>query len=156
MDIGTAFDIRAYPTDSGARVSVTEGRVALVNTRSAQRSTDSLGAGDVALLSDHGTTHIERGRDLRAYTGWTTGRLVFAHARLSTVVTDLARWYGLHLSIGDSALANEHVTLTLTTEPGEEAVAVLCGVAGASCQSRSDGSILLAPLRASHRTRVNH
>jgi ferric-dicitrate binding protein FerR (iron transport regulator) len=155
-DIGTAFDVRAYPTDSGARISVTEGHVSLVNTASAARSSDSIGAGDIAMLSGDGVTHIDRSQDVRAATGWTTGRLVFAHARLSTVVTDLGRWYGLHLLIGDSVIANEHVTLTLTTEPAEEAVAVLCRVAGASCQTRSDGSIQLATLRADRRTRANH
>ncbi len=143
-DIGTTFDLRAYPDDSVASVAVVEGRVAV--TRAPPDLTPSLEAGDVATI-DRGVLTVAHVGDVEAYVAWTTGRLVFQHTPLGTVAAQLTRWYGVPFRVADTTLAAQHVRLTLTTQPVAEAAAGLCAIADADCSRDREGAIVITPKR---------
>ncbi len=116
-DVGTAFDVRAYPEDTGARIVVAEGAVAVTVAggcsvglrtgngmrRGAPCRADAR-AGDVATVSETGIA-IRHRADIAGLTAWTQGRLVFEDAPLSEVVRELARAFDLEITVADSSLA---------------------------------------------------
>ncbi|MCR4339816.1 MAG: DUF4974 domain-containing protein [Gemmatimonadaceae bacterium] len=95
-DIGTKFVVRAYDLKRPVDVAVTEGVVLVADAR--------LGQGDVGRLDATGAVSVQRGVDLRPYTSWTTGRLVFDDTPLIDALPTLERWYDLDITVVDGAL----------------------------------------------------
>ncbi len=121
-DIGTAFDVRAYPDDPGARIAVAEGEVAVAAPGEPVReqgpvstSRYQLRAGDVATVRATDVT-VTRDADIAALTGWMRGQLVFDNALLSTALADIGRWYDLDIRVPDGGLPPVHVTAAFADE----------------------------------------
>lgn len=129
-DVGTTFDVRAYPGDSGTRVVVTEGRVALQTpgASSAPHEARILEAGELGRVDERGMVGVHR-VDPQRYTAWVQGRLVFDESPIAEVAGQVARWYGTPVVIGDSSLASRDFTGTF--EDGESLPDVLAVVAAA-------------------------
>jgi transmembrane sensor len=131
-DIGTAFDVRAYPEEAGARIAVAEGAVSVTPAGRCGAGVRAEGepcgaearAGDVATAGD-GRVAVERGVDVASLTGWTRGELTFRNVALGEVTTDLSRWFGVEIRLADPALARRLVTATVTDEPLDAALNVL-------------------------------
>jgi ferric-dicitrate binding protein FerR (iron transport regulator) len=123
-DLGTDFDVRAYP-GSGPAVGVRSGRV--------------------SVQTAHGTTIIEGGLigSLDAaskamvvspappdYFEWIRGRLAFHNTPLREVAAQLGRAYDLDFRVPDPTLSARSVTITVPSGTLEEALALLNDVAG--------------------------
>lgn len=146
-DIGTAFDVRAYPEDSGVRIAVAEGTVAVSAPVAATVREQPLQAGDVATVAQSGIA-VEHGMDVARLAGWTAGRLTFAHTPLREVATELSRWYGVPVRLGDQALGNQPVLATFTQSNVAEALEVLAPAAGATViQDEAGNGYTLVPVR---------
>ncbi len=124
-DVGTAFDVRAYREDATARIAVAEG-VVMVGEVTAH-------AGDVATASN-GRIAVTHRADVTALIAWTRGALVFRDTPLRVAAADLARWYGLDVTVMDSRLIDRPVTGTITTEPVDEALRLIAHAAGADAR----------------------
>jgi ferric-dicitrate binding protein FerR (iron transport regulator) len=120
-DVGTAFDVRAYATDTAVQVAVAEGRVGVsagptsVDAHTAgreQRMVSALGAGDLATISEAGRIGTAHNADLAPYIGWTAGELVFRDTPLRDVVPVLERWYGVRIVLTDPALGGRPIYAT--------------------------------------------
>ena len=124
-DVGTRFDVKAYPGDGAIRVAVADGRVGVADGRAGVASGAAgpaeslLVAGDVASVTN-GTTVIEHGATVAAMTAWTDGRLEFAEAPLRDVLPDLARWLDLDLQVADSALLGRRLKSGFRAGPADE------------------------------------
>ncbi len=123
-DVGTAFDVRAYPEDAGAQIAVVEGEVVV-----GSRGELPVRAGDVATVGN-GEVAVAHGVDVATLAGWAQGRLAFANAPLRDVLPVLDRWYGVTVRASDPALLAQPVTITLTSELPGEAVAAIGAVMG--------------------------
>lgn len=108
-DIGTKFVVRAYGPNQPVVVAVTEGAVVLAGALLYQ--------GDLGRLEPDGAVRIRRGVDLRSYTSWTEGRLVFDDMLLSEAIPVLERWYDVDIIVGDSASYDRRLFATLGSEP---------------------------------------
>ncbi len=139
-DVGTAFDVRAYPEDAGARIAVADGAVAvsvaggcLVGLRTGRgTSPDATGAsssavaresgpcsadaraGDVATVGG-GEVALEHEVDVGALAAWRDGRLAFDATPAREVLAELARWYDVDVQLSDSTLGAKPLTATLDT-----------------------------------------
>jgi transmembrane sensor len=122
-DLGTTFDVQAYPEAATTRVVVAEGRVAVRGV--------SLAAGQVAVLEQRGPARVTSGAHVEDYLAWRTGRLVFDATPVPDVLVTLARWYDVDLRLGDPALALRHVTATYTNAPLDEVLTSLAATLGA-------------------------
>lgn len=123
-DIGTAFAVRSYPTDSAVQIVVREGRVAMSGV-------GPLAAGDVGILAHDGRTRLRHGADVGALLGWLDGRLSYQDAPLARVVDDLRRWHGADIVIADSAMASLPFTGEidgLAARPAVQLVAATLGL----------------------------
>ncbi len=134
-DVGTAFDVRAYPEDAGAWIAVADGAVAigtLARCPAGSGPSCEIQArmGDVATVAA-GTVTVTHGADVTALTSWARGMLTFTDVPLRSVVLELRRWYGADVAIGDQGLAERRVTIAFGQEPVGEAVKFLAATAGA-------------------------
>src|SRR5690606_20588558 len=130
--VGTAFAVRAYQSD-GERVEVvvTEGRVVV---RAAGVHADSgtfLVRGDRGVTNGTGQVAVEQGVDVDRLVAWTGGRLSYDRAPVRDVVRDMERWYDLDITVTDSAIARDRVTITLDHALAGDALRRLSTVLGA-------------------------
>jgi transmembrane sensor len=118
-DLGTQFDVRAYPEDSATRVVVTEGVVAL-------SPRVRLSAGQLARIDANGVVGPVAMTRAAALIGWTRGHLEFADVPLRDALVELSRWYDLDLRVDDPAEEGRRLTIAFTDAPADD---VLHGVA---------------------------
>ncbi len=155
-DVGTAFDVRAYPEDAGARIAVAEGAVAvsaemprgsrLLSPISPllSRATE-LRVGDMATVGQSGVA-VERGVDVASLAAWRHGELVFAKAPLREVLAGLGRWYDLDIRLGDAALGDRPVLVaSVKDEPVDNVLNGLAVTFGVRLQ-RTGRLVVFAPV----------
>jgi transmembrane sensor len=111
-DLGTTFTVRATG-DQGVRVAVTSGSVSLARAQVTPNDSVVLRPGDAGTLGVDGRTLVERNGAAEADTAWTVGRLVFTNAPISTIRTEVRRWYGIDMQF-DSSFAGSHLSTTFT------------------------------------------
>ena len=143
-DLGTSFDVRAYPEDDYLQVVVAAGRVAL--RAGGGDSVLSLRSRDRGVLDAHGGLRATSGVSLGDYLGWTRGTLVFHDAPLGEVVTQLERWYDVDIAVSGVAGSGERLTIAFATRSVDEALAMLAQVVDARW-TRSGKTALLTPSR---------
>jgi ferric-dicitrate binding protein FerR (iron transport regulator) len=141
-DLGTSFDVRAYPEDDYLQVVVAAGRVALRGGDSVL----SLRSRDRGVLDARGVLRATSGVALGDYLGWTRGTLVFHDAPLDEVVTQLERWYDVDIAVSGVAGSDERLTIAFATRSVDEALAMLAQVVDARW-TRSGRMARLTPSR---------
>lgn len=107
--LGTTFGVRAY---DGIRVAVAEGRVSVSNT--------ILTAGDVATVIG-GVPSVAHNANVSSTLAWTTGRLEFRDTPIAEALTQLSRWYGIHMT-AESRFKGLQVTGALDNASAETAI----------------------------------
>jgi transmembrane sensor len=119
QDIGTRFDLRAYPRDSGIRLVVAEGAVAMRMRRSALSPTAPvlLTRGMMATTGADGVVRLRSGIAADRYLAWSDGRLTFDDTPLSDAVDEIGRWYDLDIRLADTRLASKRLTATFDDPP---------------------------------------
>lgn len=147
-DVGTSFDVR---NDSGSRVRVvvTSGSVALRSTVS--NDSTLLSAGDVGVVQTDGRVSARHGAPIAPYLAWMRDSLIFREAPMAEVSSNLRRWYGVSLDVEDSALARQHLTMTLAGDPLDRVLRIIGLQLGAAVEHRGDSAIV-RPLTRSPRT----
>ena len=110
-DLGTEFVVRAYPGSDSVQVLVTSGRVALAARRDLRAVLDS---GQLGVIAGGAAPVVTREADLTRYLAWRDGRIVFRNVTLSAVATELGRWYDASFVVGDSAIADKHLSVELS------------------------------------------
>ncbi len=164
-DIGTAFDIRAYPEDAGVRIAVAEGAAAVTAASECRVATGGKAttpcvvearAGDVATVKGDEVTVRHRG-DVGVYTVWIQGGLVFEDTPLRDAVRDLARAFDLDITVADSALLSQPITASFGPEPVEEALDLVTLAVGARYE-RSGRKVIIRqqPAGAERTTPARH
>lgn len=127
-DVGTVFDVRAYASDSLVQVAVEDGRVAVQARHNGGQPVTPLGAGDVATVSAAGSIARSHSTDVARYLAWTRGTLTFHAAPLRAVLVELDRWYGVEVTVADSAMLSRLVTANWSSEASSDALADLAAM----------------------------
>lgn len=105
--LGTKFNVRDYPTDAEASVSLAEGSVSMSSMRMA--STER-----VLTPGQRATVNKETGRirvddyEVANAIQWTNGILVFDGESLRDIVNDLERCYNVRITVKTPSLYNLH------------------------------------------------
>ena len=124
--VGTAFDVRAYPSDTVVQVTTAHGKVAL---RSRASSIDGGGAlverGQRGTVDTSGYVRVVSGADVDREIGWTRGQLSYQLVPLQALLSDLGRWYDVDFALANPALANVRVTITFDSATADDAVSQL-------------------------------
>jgi len=137
-DIGTRFDLRAYPADSGTRVAVAEGAVtigsAFADSTAAMPTGEGIlvRRGEVGRLDAQGHAATAMIGSDAEFFGWTQGRLVFVRAPLRDVLASIGRWYDVDIRIPDASLAGRLVTADFSTQSPADMILALAQAVNAS------------------------
>lgn len=145
-DIGTRFDLRAYPGDATVMVAVAEGSVALGPSRAGATGAPSvLKSGEVGTIDSVG--HVSADRDGRAssYLGWAGGTLSFVNRPLPEVLRTIARWYDLDVRVADARLARRLVTAEFSRQSTGSAMIDALAIAMDATVERNGRVITLRP-----------
>jgi transmembrane sensor len=124
--LGTAFLIRHTAGDSHIHVAVGEGKVR-VTAPTLRRSGVTLTAGTVGDITDS-TVYVRQLEENTQSTEWRRGQLVFHHASVAAVLRTLSQWYGYQFRCADSMLAQQDVTIGISTRSSSSAFATLKSV----------------------------
>jgi ferric-dicitrate binding protein FerR (iron transport regulator) len=111
-DIGTRFDVRAYPAERTVRVVVADGAVSL---RGALTEPVVLPRGTLGVV-DSTAVRVTQGVTVDEYLAWSQGRLTFTNARMVDVVSELSRWYDIDVQLGSAKLRDVRLTLALNED----------------------------------------
>jgi ferric-dicitrate binding protein FerR (iron transport regulator) len=141
-DIGTQFDVRAYERDTVVRVAVRDGAVSLT----AGGAPVLVRANDLAVLSPSGGIMVSRDLDVAAYTGWTTGTLLFRDVPLRDVVRELSRWYDVDIALASPALAVRRITLTVGDTATDHTLQAVAALAYARVERRGRHVLITSDL----------
>ncbi|HKT06788.1 MAG TPA: FecR domain-containing protein [Gemmatimonadaceae bacterium] len=137
-DLGTVFDVRAYPSDPRVRVVVAEGRVAVHAARDAR----IVDRGHLAQWDSSGAVTMRKVDPLR-FVAWTTGTLAFDATPLGDVAKDLTRWYGATVILGDSSLTRRDFTGSFDRESLTDALAIIARGTRTRLAWRGDTAVLV-------------
>jgi ferric-dicitrate binding protein FerR (iron transport regulator) len=105
--LGTRFAVRSPVAGAGSRVSVEEGRVAVTPLPVAGRAPTSRGvlsAGDVALVRN-GAAVLGRLPEGRPVAEWRSGGLAAVDEPLAVVLAEVARRFGVEITLDEAARA---------------------------------------------------
>jgi len=149
--LGTTFDVQRYEGDRAASVTVVDGKVAVMGARTT-RALATLTAGMTGIVTDSSDATVTLG-DASHVVTWVDGQLVFHKAPTSVVLAALTRWYGYQFRVTDSTLADERLTLWLSTESSAAALKTLKQVLNAdlTVDHHADHDVVtLTPRRGAH------
>jgi ferric-dicitrate binding protein FerR (iron transport regulator) len=113
-DIGTEFVVRAYASDSSARVAVLSGVVSLARIVRDSTVVNAVPAilrmGDVGIVRGRNPVVVSRAASAAEDSAWVSGTMSFDDATVQAVALDLGRWFGVDVHVDDAALAGRHVS----------------------------------------------
>jgi transmembrane sensor len=88
-DIGTAFNVEAYPDESMIRTALVEGSVKVITAEQAK----TLVPGDLAAVK-YGSTHIDiKKAVMEEVTAWKNGQVSFNGKTVEEIMRQVSRWY---------------------------------------------------------------
>ncbi len=107
--LGTAFNVRAYPTEDKVEVTVVRGKVALVETKETQKAV-LLEAGNAGSYDKaKKTVQKEEAPKVNA-DSWKTEKLVFENTQLNEVIESLERYFNVDIEASNPSVLNCHFT----------------------------------------------
>jgi transmembrane sensor len=127
-DLGTQFAVRAYPEDSGARVVVREGKVAILAAADG-KSARVVEPGQLGRLTEGDLPTVEQVDTAVAF-AWLEGRLVLEGIPLREALPELGRWFDLDFRLADSGLGDVPLSATLKSRPSPDVLANLAASLG--------------------------
>ncbi|WP_372634956.1 FecR family protein [Fodinibius sp.] len=124
-DLGTAFNVRAFPGDDNVQVAVTEGKVTLWSEQQTEEEATELNPGQFGYLSltDH-TIEIDEFKN-NNYLSWMSGRMEFDDIPLRDVSKQLSRIYGVSFEYANRQLKDLVLSADFERESLEKALEVI-------------------------------
>ena len=96
--LGTSFNVKAYPLENNIRVAVATGKVSVMG-KDAKENGVRLEPGLMAAFSKTTRTFSTKEFDWESELGWKDNNLVFKEARISAVIYELSKWYGVEFTL---------------------------------------------------------
>lgn len=147
-DIGTRFDLRAYPFDDAVTVAVVEGAAAISDSHVIPGGRKAaplvLRAGDVGEVDHDGSVVRNVKASAGSYLSWSTGTLSFRNRPLPEVLRELSHWYGIEVRVLDAQLARRTITADFARDSSSATIDALALTLNATVE-RTPHAITLAP-----------
>jgi ferric-dicitrate binding protein FerR (iron transport regulator) len=107
-DVGTEFNISAYPTDSIFRTTLIEGSIDLLDNKG--KKIEALAQNETFCFNKNNADFGIEKIDPLLVTGWTDNKFVFINQPLSQIFKTFEQWYGAQIIIEDKDISNEVYT----------------------------------------------
>ncbi len=127
--LGTAFNISFYKYLKSVSISVTQGKVSVINFgQNRQPAKSILVAGDkISINKLSGKTTYFKIDVADDAMGWTTGKLIFDNKSLSEVAHVLSDRFNTEIGFADNSIMRYHVTATFnSTDRLSDIIKMLC------------------------------
>ena len=110
-DLGTEFNIRAYPEDDNFATTLIEGDVEILDGN--ENLIYNMNPGENAVFNRiSGSFKVEK-TDVSIYSSWKENKFVFIDKNLLQICQELEKWYGIHVTIENPAHASSNYTCIL-------------------------------------------
>jgi ferric-dicitrate binding protein FerR (iron transport regulator) len=139
---GTAFNVKAYPGEKTSETSLIRGKVEVtINARPEEKyilkpneklvvrdesvsttTNDLLAEKKPEPLIELGYVNFVPNDSAAIETSWVYDRLIFDDELLSDIARKMERWYGVHITITDAAVASQQLTYTIKRETISQAL----------------------------------
>jgi transmembrane sensor len=117
IDIGTKFNVKAFPNEENIIVSLEEGKVEVSTNESGVKKENKVLAPSQQLIYDK---EKEASRidsfDFQKVIGWKDNILIFDNEQLSDVLISLERYFGVKFEIADQSFASRPVKANFRNE----------------------------------------
>lgn len=120
---GTEFNVNAYLDEEDSKVTLTHGKVEVIDYKS--RKNEILHEGEKAILNSQTDEIKIVPADVYVETAWKDGKLVFHREKLSSIVRRLSRKYGASIQLEGETINNYEYTATFSHETLEEILDLL-------------------------------
>lgn len=110
-DLGTSFNVSAYPHESSQSVVLVEGKVQ-INTPEGQKIGE-MEPGQIAVKTDGSSALKIQNTDPYFYTSWKDGKVVFDGERLEDIAKKIERWYNVDITFDKEGLKNYRLSGTI-------------------------------------------
>lgn len=143
-DLGTEFSVRRYLGERATRVVVGEGSVALRGAADSGVAAPpaELTAGDLGRVGSDGRAPVVERVNAQRYLAWTDGWLVFHDAMLSSVASELARWYDIDIVVADSSLLSRRLEASFKAATADDALHIVASSLGVNIERHGRQAII--------------
>ena len=141
-DLGTSFNVSAYPSDSRIETVLTEGKLSINqnNVGLFDQATELI-PGQLASFNRQTNQTIIKTVDVENYTLWTQGMMKFESADLNRIVKKLERFYNISFQFDDPKLGELKISGKLELkEDLNEVIERIAHTASVNIISKGDGS----------------
>jgi len=107
-DLGTTFNIKAYPEDNTVETSLVEGKADILNANG--NSLVALNPGDCALYFAEENKIELKSITQNVLSAWRDGKFVIRDQRLEDIFKELSRWYDVDFRFENQALRDYRYT----------------------------------------------
>lgn len=107
-DLGTNFNISAYPDDEYFRTTLMEGKISILNNQN--RAIKSLDINQTFSYNKRNHTYKIEELNPTVVTGWKENKFVFIDKPLDKICQEIEKWYGVSITINDESLKNDKYT----------------------------------------------
>ncbi|HKJ43719.1 MAG TPA: FecR family protein [Sunxiuqinia sp.] len=107
-DLGTSFNISAYPEDDYFRTTLFNGKIAVLNSQN--EAIKALDVNQTFSYNQRNHTYKIEQLDPTVVTGWKENKFVFIDKPLAEICHEIEKWYGVIIIINDANLKSENYT----------------------------------------------
>ncbi len=101
-DIGTEFNVRAYPGDENISASLKSGKIEILSPD--HKPLAEMSPNDIFILNKPANKFKIEKTDPQFITGWKEGKFIFIDKNLREICDDLEEWYGVKIFIQNDLL----------------------------------------------------
>jgi ferric-dicitrate binding protein FerR (iron transport regulator) len=124
--LGTAFNIRAYPADKAIAITVTSGKVQVLNENA---SVGLLGENQQLRFDKGSKALVECKVDVKPLIAWKPEEVAFDDITMEEAARRIGQWFGVTVGFVNPVVKQCRVTATFYREDDlEEIMTVVCGV----------------------------
>jgi len=134
--LGTKFNIRGWGQTGNVGVVVTEGTVSLKSTDFGGGDSVVISEGQLSVLRQNESPTSPRSVDVSRYLGWVRNDIIFDNAPVYEVLDQLDRWYDIRISLPDSSIGMERISIHITKKSLKDILDLLAALTGLSYEQK--------------------
>ena len=136
-DIGTSFEVKAYPEEKQISVAVETGSVAVEKNLAGRKPAvlaNAMIKNQQLIYNKANDSHTLNKIPTANIAAWHNNQLSFDNASLAEIALQLERWYNVTVKLSNTGMPERRYTISFNNEPIDHVLDVLTRLSGASYQ----------------------
>jgi len=136
--MGTKFNVLAWYNTRTVTVVVEEGQVGFSNSLISNDSMVIIRGGQQSVVDEKSAPSIPADISVAHYLSWMRDEIYFENAEFAEIINRLENWYNVQVSLENSELLREHITIGIPKSSLQDAVELLSRLMGVSYKIQND------------------